>query len=259
MRTLFRVISAAAIIGLLTVPARAALVYSYSFDGFSSGHTYDVSSGGTQAISVYLYEMVTGGDTSRLVTGNGLFSGGVRLSLVSTNGSGADSFIVHAGTGDNNNTNLVQNSGFDDTSLLRRDTYSEVTANFGTSPGVSDIAALTAGRDIFTNVTGVGPESLGGGVYRVLLGTFTFTGGDFGNSITIQATNIDPSLATSYNATWDPYAGSNYDLDQFLTGTYQATITVVPEPPTIAAFAGLAVMGLILWVVYGRRRPAATI
>lgn len=250
MRNSRRLAALALVLCLISSAALAVPVYSLRFDGQPT-FSYEVASGATVPVNIYLYEILGGGDTSRLIAGNGLAVGGARLSLVSTTG-GTDSFIAGPATA---NSNLVINSGFDDAVLLRRETYGQVATDFGPGPsGTTPIAGLTGGVDFFSHLSGITPETVSGAEsgYRVLLGTFNFTGGSMGNTITIQASRL--SNSTVNNSTYDPFSGIDTDLDQFLTGTYTATITVVPEPPTIVAFSGLATVGVGYWFFYGRRR-----
>lgn len=234
--------------------ALAAPVYSFRFDGQTTG-SYQVNTGSTVAVNVYLYEILSVGDTSRLIAGNGLATGGVRLSLVN-GGVGAQSDVLSTSNIAINTTSPAP--GFNDPLLLQRYIDSNVTTNYGAGPaGTTPIASVTGGIDFFDPAyatAGLQPQTVSGAEngYRVLLGTFTFTAGDFGNQITIQASRLGDSISAI--STYSPYSGLSSDLDGFLTGTYTATITVVPEPPTIAAFTGLASMGLVYWAVYGRRR-----
>lgn len=204
---------------LAVSPAHAGLLYSYSTDR----PAYNVNTGGTIGVQVFLNETGSPGDPFVLAPGgDGLFSTGVRLNYPSS----AVAKVLSGG-------NIQGNPSFDNFS--------------GTIATDVNPAIATAGFtqfSFFSNVYGV---PIAGG-YRVLLGTFTFTAGATPGSFAFAVTR--------FNAGNNTLTGANIPLDSLTSGT-SATIQVgevapIPEPPTIVSAAPVALFGLGYW--WHRRR-----
>lgn len=229
---------AAGLFSFLTSPAWSAPVYYYQFDQSS----YSVAPGGTVDVTVYLVEN-TGGGTS-LLGGEGLLTGGVRLSYAGTNTDDRATLTSK----DAISANPAFNESLDNP--VKYLTSDFVAQGSGAGNPIAGLSAMRAdGME-----EGVLGEQIGADLYRVALGTFRFTGGAVENDITtLQASDLFDG--ETYNVTF--ITGQMLELSPYGIGTATTTITVVPEPPGIVALAGMAVMGLVLWTVHGRRRAAA--
>jgi hypothetical protein len=137
----------------LAAPAHAGISYNY----VTSAPTYSASSG-TEVVSVYLQETLTGASTSLINANQGLFSAAVSLNVTSGPGT-----ITNVSL----NTASVANNGFSTT-------------------GAQDLTYLSPSAKVgqlleqapSTGPSGAGPlasSMLGNGSGQVLLGTFTIS------------------------------------------------------------------------------------
>lgn len=172
-----------------------AIVYSFDQAGFT------VNAGGTVDVDVYLEQ--TGGDT--ILTDDGLFGYGVRL-LFNTPPIPSDPAAVLA------ESDILANPAFDDAA------FATVELISGESAGASGSVL-----DPFSPLVGS----------RILLGTFTFTGG---NTVG-EVTNL---TATDFSGLDETISGLGTPLDSMVQdGFATITVTAVPEPSSILIlFAG---------------------
>tara|TARA_B110001469_G_C9617809_1_gene307739 strand:- start:151 stop:720 length:570 start_codon:yes stop_codon:yes gene_type:complete len=153
---------------------------------------------------------------TNLVGGNSTFV------IVDTAGDGLDFGITNVGA------NLVAGASFGDDYIAA---YNSVAVSFGTT---------VPGNAIFN--LGTGGTAAGQQFYVVAFGTQS------GDNITVTASD-----------TFGVLAGSNWQLDANNSGTYSygvelvafptvngAEFTVVPEPSTYAALAGLLALGYVM-------------
>ena len=215
------------------VIAEATPVYYFEFDSSAynpatGNYEYTVSAGGTVTINVYLYEYSPGvGETymapSPPNAAEGLQSAGVALDIQSNTAGATVTFI----TG---------NPAFTD--------FNTYLSSDLDSP--KDVGVLSFQGDYPT--TAVYGTAIDAETTAILIGSFTFTvppDAAIDSTTTIQATDLYSSMAD--NLSFETLT----DLDAlFGPGGYPtATITVVPEPPSVVALCGLAVMGGLMWVV----------
>lgn len=199
-------------IGGGTHEAFAAVVNAYEF-AFGQD-AYVVAPGATMAVPVYFQETVGSQDTSVLAPGGaGLITAAVQVvgdPLLPTQPAQVRSL-----------SDIIPNPAFD------------VPA-----PSLSlNAAKLSLGALEGSTVVG---EEYTNGVYRLLLGTFTFTAGDVpGEVTTIRATSFDPTFTNIVD-------GNMHALDGTPVGETRATIRVVPEPSTIV----LATAALLAWAAW---------
>jgi hypothetical protein len=152
MRLLTSILAILAVAALAT-PAGAGVSYNY----VTSAPTYSASSG-TEVVSVYLQETLTGASTSVINASQGLFSAAVSLNVTSGPGT-----ITNVSL----NTASVANGGFS-TSGAQQLTYMSPDAKVGQ---LLEQAASTG-------PSGAGPLAsslLGNSSSQVLLGTFTIS------------------------------------------------------------------------------------
>jgi hypothetical protein len=226
--------------------ARADAVYSYGFDqanynSSTGSYTYTltpVSAGDgsvsyyTCSVNVYLYEYTTGAGETYIApsppnAAEGLASAGVAL----TQTGGTSNYTVTATGG----------AGFDG--------FNQYLSSDLASGQVTGVLSFQDG----TTTTGVTGTAIDANTTALLIGTFTFT---------VPAdTTIGPySPLTFETSDLHDWMVDNLtfltmtDIDALLNGSTPAVLTVVPEPPSVVALSGLAMMGAVMWVVRRARR-----
>lgn len=198
---------------LVARPVQAA--YQYIFDQTN----YAANISGTVAVNVYLQETET--TVLQQGVGAGLAGAGVKVVFCDPPLPSSPAKVLSSSA-------IVNTSHF------------PAVWSKGVSDGVHGSLLLGAGFDPDTDepVDVYGGETFAGsGIYRALLGTFTFTAG----AVASQVTYI---RATDYAATSDTITGDLMALDDLIADG-MATITTVPEP---SALRMLGVIALALFV-----------
>lgn len=182
------------------------IIYNVSFSQTSASLT----AGSTINLSVYFDEVVTGVDLHRLTTGGaeGLIN--------------ADFAIARTGVGTSAVTAAAGNAGFDN----------------GGGPAVVLGPPTTFVQSIFAGNPQFATD-IGGGTYRVQIGTLTITaGGSIGDSnlFSLQDLNANSNFVID-----DGFGSLSFVADSAINfGTF--TLTVVPEPSSLA-LVGLTCLG----------------
>jgi hypothetical protein len=213
-------------------PARAEIIYEFAVTGSSptvgQSPTFQVASGGTLSLDVFLVEYNVTQQTSRLYNDGGLFSAGVRVDF----SGGAQTASVTTAN------NILGNPNYD-------------PSNFN-----SDITGATAGLNEGANTS---PQSIsatpgsynGKNTYSVDLGTFVFSASSsptaVGTVTNLFAERFDTSAQPiDYTST---AGGSTLDSSTLLgyasIKITNVTVQTIPEPPSIA-LAMLAAAGMVL-------------
>ncbi len=198
---------------VLAEVSRADFVYSYAFDRAN----YTADPGGTVEVRVFLQEVVTGGDRSRLAN-DGLVSAGVRVRFDVAP-------LPSRPAGVANLADILPNLvAFDDpfgpVKGLGLGSYAEFTETVGlTSPAI--------------HATSIAPDT-----FRVFLGSFRFTVGSVpGEVTTIRALDVP--------TTNDTITGTGFELDPLIrVGEATIGMTAVPEPRSVILLA-LGLVGLL--------------
>ena len=216
----FHVLTAAFAAALLAVACQAqgSPTYHYVFDKSE----YEVPVGGTVDVAVFLEETLGQYDTSVIgPDGPGLLGGSVKLLF-------------------NDPPQAYQPARVLD------DTYVSPNPVFNDPPPSVVVDSASAGMSLSTFLDLAYADRISDSVYRLPLGTFTFTAG-------MLAGETTPLRATDFDTSMEAFVTSDVQsLDsQIVDGA--ARITVVPEPSTLA----LLIAGGILGVgAYVRRRHA---
>jgi hypothetical protein len=207
----------------------AAITYSYAFDASS----YLVDPGGKRAVQVFVQEAGQSGDTSLLST-QGLTSAAVTLIYTGAIPS-TPAYIDPNETfpGSLDIIDIVPNPDFDGALYA----WEEVLP----SPGVAYLLELSA----LAGAKGSLDTDLSGNwVSRVLLGTFTFTGGSAGD-ITTTIMAVDPDYPDPAGTKGQTMTYDSLTVLDSLLSTATATITTtelsadVPEPAAWLTWIGL--------------------
>ncbi len=226
--------------------ARADAVYYYGFDqanynSSTGSYTYTVTpvlgSNGevsyyTCSVNVYLYEYTTGAGETYIApsppnAAEGLASAGVAL----TQTGGTTNYTVSA------------------TGSASFDSFNAYLSS-DLAPGqVTGVLSFQDG----TTTTGVTGVAIDADTTALLIGTFTFTmapDAPIGteNPITFETSDLHDWMSDNLTMI------TGTDLDELLNASGPVTLTVVPEPPSVVALSGLAVMGAVMWVVRRARR-----
>lgn len=183
------------------------IIYNVSFSQTSASLT----AGSTIGLSVFFDEVVTGGDSHRLTTGPAPAAGLVN----------ADFAIARAGTGTSAVTAAAGNAGFDN----------GPTVTLG--PPTTVIQSILLNDPVFAT-------DIGGGTYRIQIGTLTVTaGGNIGDSNVFTLQDFDTN-AVSFLID-DGFGSPSFAADAAINfGAF--TLTVVPEPSSLA-LVGLTCFG----------------
>jgi hypothetical protein len=215
-----RWIEVATILGMVMCGTGTAEgAYRYVFDSTA----YSVTPGGTVAVNVYLEET----DTTVLKDGVGPGLAGAGVTIVFNDpplpGSPAE-VLSTAAIANTSDFSILWNKN------VIPEEYAQLLLSAGFDPDTGDPV----------NVYGVEIPA-DSGVYRALLGTFTFTAGD----VSLETTYI---RATDYDITTSDTITSDFvELDSLIAdGT--ATITTLPEPTTF-----LLLLPGMFWVISGLR------
>jgi hypothetical protein len=175
---------------------------------------YTVMPGGTVDIPIYFQETVGLQDTSVLCPGGvGLVGAGVKVLFSDLPQPTQPARVLNV-------SDIVPNAAFDvPTPLLQ---FASAKLALGTLVGPS-----------------VHGDEFSEGVYRVLLGTFRFTAGEMpGETTPIRATDFDTGLSMFVT-------GDIETLDASPMPDARATISVVPEPGTLALLVVAVSVGLV--------------
>jgi hypothetical protein len=224
---------------------RAEPVYYYGFDQANQtspgNYTYTLTpvlaTDGSVAyytcsVNVYLYEYTAGAGETYIApsppnAAEGLASAGVALSQT----GGTTDYTVTA----------VGSPSFD--------SFNEYLSTDLTGDQVTGVLSF---QDA-TTLTGVTGTAIDADTTALLIGTFTFTmdadvaiGTD--NPITFTTSDLNDWMTD--NLTFD----SLIDIDELVNASSPPILTVVPEPPSVVALSGLAVMGAVMWLVRRARR-----
>lgn len=196
--------------GLLLIPCSwgyCDIIYNVSFSQTSAS----LAAGSTINLDVFFDEVVTLGSSHRLTlgpTGEGLIN--------------ADFAIARSGTGTSAVTAAAGNAGFDN----------------GGGPAVVLGPPTTVVQSIFAGNPQFATD-IGGGTYRVQIGTLTITaGGSIGDSnlFSLQDLNANSNFVID-----DGFGSLSFVADSTINfGTF--TISVVPEPSSLA-LVGLTCFG----------------
>lgn len=207
--------------------ARADLILSFTPDGSST--TFTVNQGGTVQVPVYIVER-NQAPLTNILSSEGLLSAGVRLNYTPNPG---DATVTVAAVNPGFNTN---------------------TAGFPVIDNSQGFASVSAGT---TNLSGV---QASGSPPSILVGTFTFMGGNVGN-VSVQTakpqTASFPEFVSNSSFTvleTQPYANIFYaqGVPANLV-SYFTTITVVPEP------GSFVLIGLPVAAMWLRRRVLSVV
>jgi hypothetical protein len=221
-------------------PARADVIYEFAATGSSptvgQSPTFQVASGGTLSLDVFLVEYNVTQQTSQLYNDGGLFSAGVRVD-----------FSGGAGTaGVTTTDNILGNSNYDSSNLI-----SDIT---GATAGLNE-GADTPAQSILATLGSYNGKN----TYSVDLGTFVFSASSSPSAIG-TVTNL---FAERFDTSADPVdytstaRGSTLDSSTSLgyasIKIAGSSIPVVPEPPSIV-LAMLAGAGVVLARLASTRR-----
>jgi hypothetical protein len=205
---------------LLGGPARADFVFQFADASGTPTSAFQVGTGGTLPIQVYLLQTSGPTTSSTNLSANGLSDANFALTFSSS----APFSIASSG-------NITANSAF----------VGPNSTSLSTSGGVTT-AALT----LHSSPSFVFAPTTGANANRILLGTFTFTGGATqGQALTVTA------LPGSSNFV----DGAGNTLDSLITNA-SFSLTVTPEPGTLV-LTGLFAAGVSAGAWRRRRRAAA--
>ncbi len=205
--------------------AEAGSVYQFAF----GQTTYQVDPGSQVLVDVYLQEQVSGGSASVLAS-DGLIGVGVRVSFDVSPLPSDPARILHV------------------SDVTSNDAPGGFVGYQGAAVAPGSFADLSESIGILDSP--VTATDLGGGLYRILIGTFRFTAGSIADQTTlIQATDI-PGLS-------DTVTGGGADLDSLIsagTASIEVRAGAVPEPSSWVAMA-LGVIGAGGYGLARRHRP----
>lgn len=214
------------------VIAEASPVYYFTFDQAqynpdTGNYEYTVQPGQSVTVNVYLYEYsYLVGETYMAPTppnaAEGLQSVAAGLDILENSANATLTSIAGNTTSfDGFNTYLSGDEGF-----------------------LHDVGVMSF-QDGYTLVGAYG-TAVDAETTAILIGSFTFEvapDATFGSTMTIQATDLYSDIAD--NLSFETLT----DLDALFdsSGYPIATLTVVPEPPSVVALCSLAMMGGLIW------------